>query len=275
MTSIEWTDKTWNPFVGCSKVSEGCRNCYAINQAYRNNAMATQMPNPGRMRYYEGLTHKTGSRVDWTGLVRFVPEALEIPLRWKKPRRIFVNSMSDLFHESIPYKQIDQTFSVISITPQHTYQILTKRPERMAAYFRSREGAPLQNVFLGCTIENQKAADDRAQHLYKLHQVGWRTFYSVEPLLEAVELNLRQQSVDWVIVGGESGSGARSCDINWIISIIKQCQSSRVPVFVKQLGSHPINLGCQLQLRDRKGGDMQEWPIELRIREFPEVSAKP
>ncbi len=179
--------------------------------------------------------------------------------------------MSDLFHESIPNQQIDQAFSVMSITPQRTYQILTKRPERMAAYVSSRKSSPLQNVFLGCTIENQKDADDRAQHLHKLHQVGWRTFYSVEPLLEAVELNLSKQSVDWVIIGGESGSGARPCDINWISSIIKQCQSSRVPVFVKQLGSHPVNLSCQLKLHDHRGGDMQEWPIELKIREFPEV----
>jgi protein gp37 len=244
------------------------------------------MPNPGRMRYYEGLTEKRGNRVDWTGLVRFVPEALEIPLKWKKPRRIFVNSMSDLFHESIPFQQIDQTFSVMSITPQHTYQILTKRPEQMAAYFRSRASTPLQNVFLGCTVENQKAVGDRAQHLDKLHRVGWRTFYSVEPLLEAVDLSLSQHPVDWVIVGGESGPGARSFYLDWARSLIEQCRSAKIPVFLKQLGSnvwdkgpppaHLAELGlitesyCQLHLRSRKGNSMEEWPEALKIRELPE-----
>lgn len=175
----------------------------------------------------------------------------------------------------------------MSITPQRTYQILTKRPERMAAYVSSRKSSPLQNVFLGCTIENQEAADDRAQHLYKLHQVGWRTFYSVEPLLEAVELNLSQQSVDWVIVGGESGSGARAFYLDWARLLIKECRTAKIPVFIKQLGSNvwdrcppPALLEesrvidesyCQLKLRDPKGGDMQEWPIELKIRECPEI----
>ena len=303
MTSIEWTDETWNVFVGCSKVSEGCRNCYAINQAYRNNAMAQAMPNPGRMKYYEGLTEKKDNRVEWTGLVRFVPEALQIPLRWKKPRRIFVNSMSDLFHESVPFEQIDQAFSVMSITPQHTYQILTKRPGRMVEYFSSRANAPLLNVFLGCTIENQKAVGSRAQHLSKLHQIGWRTFYSVEPLLEAVNLNLSQYPVDWAIVGGESGPGARAFYLDWARSLIQQCRFAKVPAFVKQLGSnvwdkclpfdpstllrdhtaqgpppaHLAALGlinesyCQLQLRSRKGNNMEEWPEELRIREVAKV----
>lgn len=133
-TGIQWTDETWNPTVGCSKISEGCQNCYAIGQAYRNTAMGQKFANPGRLAYYEGLTEKKGDRAEWTGTVNFVPEALEIPLKWKKPRRIFVNSMSDLFHGGIEDHELDQIFAVMALTPQHTYQVLTKRPDRMAEY---------------------------------------------------------------------------------------------------------------------------------------------
>jgi protein gp37 len=337
MTAIEWTDKTWNPFVGCSKISEGCRNCYAINQAYRNNAIAKTMPTKGRMKYYEGLTHKKGDHVEWTGLVRFVPEALEIPLRWKKPRKIFVNSMSDLFHESIPFEQIDQVFAVMALSLRHTYQVLTKRPERMEEYVRSAKNRvriaavdlgrttktehveiescqwdwPLPNVWLGVTVENQKTADERIPVLLQTHTA--LRFLSCEPLLESVNLTKKQlnanqynyllnswspygggargatagcristlqSAIDWVIVGGESGSGARLCDTDWIYSIVEQCQSSRVPVFVKQMGSkvmcecrtpeHPAwdELGPIYRISG-KGGDMQQWPERLRVREFP------
>ena len=312
MTSIEWTDETWNVFVGCSKISEGCRNCYAINQAYRNNAMAQAMPNPGRMKYYEGLTEKKDNRVEWTGLVRFVPEALDLPLKWKKPCHIFVNSMSDLFHECVTDDQLDQIFAVMALAQRHTFKVLTKRPERMVSYLRSAKNRvrvaavdlgreksvehtaiescqwdwPLPNAWMGCTIENQKAVADRAHLLFKLYQ-GWKTFYSVEPLLEAVELNLSQYPIDWAIVGGESGPGARAFYLDWARSVIQQCQTAKVPVFVKQLGSnawdkclppaHLAALGlinesyCQLQLRSRKGNNMEEWPEELRIREVAKV----
>ncbi|NJM74689.1 MAG: phage Gp37/Gp68 family protein [Acaryochloridaceae cyanobacterium RU_4_10] len=298
MSSIEWTDETWNPFVGCSKISPGCTNCYAINQAYRNNAMAQKMPNPGRMKYYEGLTDKKGDRIEWTGIVRFVPEALEIPLKWKKPRRIFVNSMSDLFHESIPFEQVDQVFGVMALTPQHTYQILTKRPGRMLEYMnqlkgvrlraglmRSRMGGylpeirypkdsdeclfPLKNVILGCTIENQKAVSDRTRYLYNLHKMGWKTFYSVEPLLEAVDLHMEASAPNWIIIGGESGPGARPFHLEWARSLIQQCRDAGVVPFMKQLGSNPYENGQPLKLHSRKGAHPREWPEELRIQEFP------
>jgi protein gp37 len=337
MTAIEWTDETWNVFVGCSKVSEGCRNCYAINQAYRNNAIAQTMPNPGRMRYYDGLTQKTENRVDWTGIVRFVPEALEIPLRWKKPRKVFVNSMSDLFHESVREEHLDQVFAVMALSPQHTYQILTKRPGRMLEYLRSaknririaavdlgratntEQGAiescqwdwPLPNVWMGVTVENQKAADERIPLL--LQTPAALRFLSCEPLLERLDLTQRkigrdkynyllnswspcggaggataggristlQSVLDWVIVGGESGPGARPCDTDWIYSIVEQCKNSDVAVFVKQMGSkllcecrtpeHPNwdELGPIYRMTG-KGTDINEWPERLRVREFPE-----
>jgi protein gp37 len=326
MSNIEWTDVTWNPFVGCTKISAGCTHCYAINQAYRNHAMAAKMPNPGRMKYYEGLTHKKGDRTDWTGFVRFVPEALEIPLRWKKPRKIFVNSMSDLFHESIPFEQIDRVVAVMALTPQHTYQVLTKRPERMLEYVQSAKNRiriaaidlgrakgiehsdiescqwdwPLPNVWLGATVENQKAADDRIPLL--LQTPAAIRFLSVEPLLEKVDLNLlhvegitnldclrghhgvsyplqgRCNKINWVIIGGESGPGARECNIEWIKSALKQCKSADVPAFVKQLGSRPSNLPTYVslkdKLRDRKGANLSEWPEDLRVREFPAESTR-
>jgi protein gp37 len=324
MSNIEWTDETWNVLVGCSKVSEGCRHCYAINQAYRNNAMAQKMSNPGRMKYYEGLTQKKGDRVEWTGIVKFVSEALEIPLKWKKPRKVFVNSMSDLFHESVSDEHLDRIFAVIALTPHHTYQILTKRPERMQEYLRSAKNRiriaavdlgratntdhtdlescqwdwPLPNTWMGVTVENQKAADDRIPLL--LQTPAALRFLSVEPLLEAVELTHRQlngnqynyllnswspcgggargatagggiatlqSAVDWIIVGGESGPNVRPFNIDWARSLRDQCKVSGTKFFFKQAGSNVWDGDRKLKLRDRKGGDLSEIPEDLRIRE--------
>jgi protein gp37 len=222
MSKIEWTDETWNPVVGCSKVSEGCQNCYAIGQAYRNAAIAETQENPGRLAYYQGLTEKThAGRTEWTGVVNTVPEALEIPLKWKKPRKVFVNSMSDLFHSAVPFEFIDQVFAMMALTPQHTYQILTKRPDRMLAYMQSRVekvlpfraelaravGHPLTpmqderrirlfrsadlsivlpNIWLGVTVENQEQADRRIPLL--LQTPAAVRFLSCEPLIDWVEL---------------------------------------------------------------------------------------
>jgi protein gp37 len=318
MSKIQWTDRTWNPFVGCSKVSAGCTNCYAILQAYRNNAMAQKMSHPGRMRYYEGLTEKKGDRINWTGIVRFVPEALEIPFHWKKPQKVFTNSMSDLFHESIPFEQIDQVFAVMSLTPQHTYQILTKRPEQMLEYVKSAKNRvriaavdtgrslnidhssiescqwdwPLPNLWLGVTVENQKAADDRI--LLLLQTPAAIRFLSVEPQLEKIDLSVlhvegitnldclrgchgvnyplqgRCNKIDWVIIGGESGPGARPFNLDWAQSLLQQCHEAQVHVFMKQLGNNVFEeSGDQIKLYDRKGANPDEWPEGLWVREFP------
>ena len=347
MTSIEWVQnsngekgQTWNPIVGCSKVSEGCRNCYAINQAYRNNAMAQALPEDkrGRLKYYEGLTEKRGDRVEWTGKVVFVPEALGIPLKRKKPTTYFVNSMSDLFHESVTNEQLDQIFAVMALTPRHTYQVLTKRPERMLEYLTKQSSGslfdsaeqlgfedrmflkgfggviPFKNIWLGVTVENQKAANDRIPLL--LQTPAAVRFLSCEPLLEHVNIApglvqerhqynrltgeqrviLADERIHWVIVGGESGHGARPCDIKWIRSIVEQCKSANVPVFVKQLGSNPyLSVPNEFsdstksyrdlapipdlalwtgkvwtwQVSDRKGGLIDEFPDDLKIREMP------
>lgn len=290
MTNIQWTDETWNPTVGCSKISEGCRNCYAIGQAYRNNAMGAKLATPGRLAYYEGLTEKRGARTEWTGLVNFVPEALEIPFKWKKPRKIFVNSMSDLFHESIPFEVIDQVFAVMALTPHHTYQVLTKRPDRMLEYLTNasvekrifkiacgiaddspalksvHHNWPLPNVWLGVTVENQRAADERIPLL--LQTPAALRFLSCEPLLG--EVNFSGDMPDWVIVGGESGAGVRCTQINCIDSIVRQCQKAKVPVFVKQLGAKPVvGVGDLWPTSDRKGAIVSEWPKHLQFQEFP------
>jgi len=317
---------------------------------------------------YKGLTVLTprGER-HFNGQVRCHEEALSIPLKWRAGRRIFVNSMSDLFHEKVPFEFVDRVFAVMALCPQHTFQVLTKRPARMAAYLGRQEVGdrdtyrlvmeaalqlapgnisdradfldelaprwPLPNVWLGTSVEDQAAADERIPHLLRCPAAV--RFLSCEPLLGAVDLawplefdehhpqegdlprggflhakNCQSfcdyscggaeyngaRPIDWVIVGGESGSD-RVCDVDWIRSIVGQCRAAGVPVFVKQLGSHVVDRGLApgplvpamdaiegrrprritqrdvdargFCLNDRKGGDMAEWPEDLRVREMP------
>lgn len=346
-TNIEWTDATWNPIRGCSRVSEGCRNCYAEKVAYRFS---------GTAKPYEGLVriNSKGERVpEWNGHVEFVEKHLLDPLKWapvrwkeyvendalnqfsakERPRRIFVNSMSDLFHENVPDEWIDRIFAVMALCPQHVFQVLTKRPERMLAYLsasgvrraialqanifmRSNKRAansdalahvflwgnlehaevgeyanylagiadrcwPLPNVWLGVSVENQKAADKRIPLL--LQTPAAVRFISAEPLLGPVNLNRievidaidrsdpdepvadgycidaangeafddengelstkpdgevpMERGLDWVIVGGESGPGARPMHPDWARSLRDQCQAADVPFFFKQWGA--------------------------------------
>lgn len=314
MTTIQWTDETWNPTTGCTRVSEGCRNCYI------------ERTPPFRMQ-----GRKLGDPV------QFHHDRLDAPLHWKKPRRVFVNSLSDLFHEDVPDEFIDKVFLVMFMARQHTFQILTKRAGRMQSYVANNEtmkrltamcalavlavpGSSLKieekpdgldgfqagNVWLGVSIEDQKTADERIPIL--LQTPAAVRFVSAEPLLDSVDLGsfvwpcciatkeahdkehdgglwCDERGLDWVIVGGESGPGARPCDIAWIRSIKAQCQEAGVPVFVKQLGlraySEPDCIayrnmrfgmatdGFYRFLKDKKGGDMNEWPEDLRVREFP------
>lgn len=303
MTAIEWTNKTWNPLVGCSKISEGCRNCYAIKEAHR----LAGNPNAKISGVYQGLTERKGDRTEWTGLVKFIPERLEIPLKTRKPTMWFVNSMSDLFHESVGDSELNRIFSVMGQCPQHIFQVLTKRPDRMLDYMLRWKGLlehtprsfsdapipPLPNVWLGVTVENQKTADERIPLL--LQTPASVRFLSCEPLLEEVDLQLwarqtlkglrfeglsRQGEVvepgiDWVIVGGESGSKARNCDTGWIYSIVRQCKNANVPCFVKQLGTNPIHCGdntrTEFGITTGKGSDISQFPKELQVRQFPQV----
>jgi protein gp37 len=277
---------------------------------------------------------------------------MDAPLRWRKPRRVFVNSMSDLFHEGVPDAVLDRIFAVMALCPQHTFQVLTKRAERMSLWAcgnavervqlalkalaysgklgeRGKRGPlpqvpgwPLPNVWLGVSVEDQERADERIPHLLRVPAAV--RFLSCEPLLEAVDLHAARYAhpdgstigavtswdggVDWVIVGGESGPGARPFDLAWARSLVAQCKATRVACFVKQLGANPVTnyygrdggesaAQCeertgaeitvagwderdgqpplhtvyQVPLRDPKGGDMAEWPEDLRVREMPAV----
>ena len=306
-TSIEWTDVTWNPVRGCSRISEGCRNCYAERQAARF------VDGP-----FNGFVHTVNNHPAWTGKVELVEKHLRDPLKWRKPCRVFVNSMSDLFHENLSDEAIDRVFAVMALCPQHTFQILTKRPKRMLEYWRNPEalrerrfhalqdarvfpgdprravlGNPSRasiaegilkgwrsltlNIWLGVSVED-RATLTRVDDLRPTPAAV--RFLSLEPLLEDIgKLDLR--GIDWVIVGGESGPGARPFDIEWARSVLRQCADAGVAVFVKQLGANPFS-SCSLMPRDcqnialhsRKGGDMEEWPVDLRVREFPEMERR-
>ena len=360
-TEIAWTDFSWNPVRGCSRVSEGCRNCYA-------ERMAARFAKPGEPFHgfakvtapRDGLDRVGGRRNGWTGRVELIPSKLDEPLRWRKPRRVFVNSMSDLFHEALRDEHVAHVFGVMAAAPQHTFQVLTKRPERMRRWFewieQGFQGAgiggtrlapagpslranrmptgewpalpwPLPNVWLGVSCEDQATADERIPLL--LQTPAAARFISAEPLLGPVDfqplwslsrighcegcggwvaadpvlgnghdngkaaacgpITEWRDGIDWVIVGGESGPGARPCDVAWVRSVVRQCREAGVPVFVKQLGARPYDSLCAWKMLDRrrepspdeaarlgamkfkhpKGGDPDEWPEDLRVREFP------
>lgn len=283
-TTIEWTNAVWNPTRGCSIVSPGCSRCYAMKQAHR----FSHKTGP-----YAGLTKMSKGGPVWTGEVRTVPELLDWPLRKKKPLRIFVNSMSDLFHEGVSDRFINGVFDVMALAHWHTFQILTKRPQRMRDYLLApRRGlavAPWPNIWLGVSVEDQARADERIPLLLQTPAaVHW---ISAEPLLGHVDLRVympnrlwndlpswKQPELDWVVVGGESGPGARPFNIKWAQSLIAQCRAAGVPVFMKQIGSLPISKQHGVGIgtfdvawphQDRKGGDPAEWPEDLRVREYP------
>jgi protein gp37 len=224
-TQIEWTDATWNPVAGCSIVSAGCTNCYAMEMARRLQAMDVEK--------YRGLTRRSGKRSIWNGVVREDRAALEIPLKWKKPKKIFVNSMSDLFHEAVSDKFIFDVWNVMRATPWHQYQILTKRPERMAAIVRHKIRDVLPNVWLGTSIEDADVID-RANALRTVPATI--RFISFEPLIGSVgAINL--SGFQWAIVGGESGRSARPIREEWIDEIYDQCAVYGTVFFFKQWGT--------------------------------------
>lgn len=211
-TKIEWTDKTWNPITGCTKISAGCVNCYAEVMSRRLKAMKLK-------KYQNGFK------------LSLHEDALNEPLKWKKPHTIFVCSMSDLFHKNVPDNFINQVINIITLTPQHRYQLLTKRADRMFEYFQTH---PIpDNVWLGVTVENQ-AAKGRIEFLRNLKAPI--RFLSCEPLLENLaQINL--ENIDWVIVGGESGSSARPMKEEWVLSIQEQAEKQESAFFFKQWGS--------------------------------------
>ena len=211
-SSIEWTEMTWNPVTGCTKISAGCKFCYAEVMAKRLQAM-------GLDKYKDGFK------------LTLQPDALLIPYSWKKPKVVFVNSMSDLFHPEVPLAYIKQVFQVMNNTPQHIYQVLTKRADILAQY--SKELNWTDNIWMGVSVENTKVLD----RIDSLRTTAAKTkFLSCEPLLSALP-NLNLSGIDWVIVGGESGRGKiRPMKESWVVDIQQQCLNQNIPFFFKQWG---------------------------------------
>jgi len=210
-TSIEWTESTWNPVTGCSKISAGCANCYAERMARRLKAAGV----PNYANGFEVALHE---------------ELLKLPLKWRKPKIIFVNSMSDLFHEKIPDDFIARIFDIMNRASWHRFQILTKRSDRLSRMSPALPWA--DNIWMGVTVEDRKCAF-RIEHLRKTR--ASIKFISMEPLLEPMaELDL--MGIDWIIVGGESGPGARPLNEDWVMDIKAKCQTSNIPFFFKQWG---------------------------------------
>jgi protein gp37 len=223
-TSIEWTDATWNPVAGCTVLTAGCTNCYAMRMAARLDAMG--------MGKYRGLTRKSGKRAVWTGKIRLDEASLAIPKSWSKPRKVFVNSMSDLFHEEVPVKFIAKVWAVMKETPRHTYQILSKRPARMADVLSSSPFEVLPNVWLGTSVEDGRVLD----RLRDIRRVPASIrFVSLEPLIGSVAAG-DLSGIDWAIVGGESGPRAREMKPEWVAEIEAMCRRSGTAFFFKQWG---------------------------------------
>jgi protein gp37 len=235
-SAIEWTDATWNPVTGCTKISAGCDNCYAARFAERWRGT------PG---------HPFEAGFDLT----LRPDRLEQPLRWKKPRRIFVNSMSDLFHKDVPASFVDQVFDVMERADWHCFQVLTKRSSRMHDYVWHRYGDQLpEHIWFGVSLESAKL--ERRVHVLRIIPAKVR-FLSVEPLLGPLGA-LDLSGIHWVIVGGESGPGARPMHPDWVREIRDQCIAQNVPFFFKQWGGiRPKSKGRELD-----GREWNEMPVE-------------
>ncbi|MEV3996671.1 phage Gp37/Gp68 family protein [Streptomyces halstedii] len=305
MTNIQWTEQTWNPTTGCDRISPGCTNCYALGMAKRLKGM-------GSAKYQTDGNPRTSG--PGFGIATH-SDAFREPLRWRKPRRVFVNSMSDLFHPGISTPDLHLIFGVMAATPQHSYQILTKRHGRMRSLLNdpqfehmARHRAeqvfgrnpaaswtwPLPNVWLGVSVEDQKRADLRIPALAQTPAAV--RFLSCEPLIGPVRLNRGHAHCpthdfaggfcsspcpdlilpDWIIIGGESGPGARPFETQWAADLIEDARLARSAPFVKQLGSvwarDTYWAGKSVAAhRDTKGGDPQYWPTDLRIREYPDT----
>lgn len=242
-TKIPWCDMAWNPTSGCTKVGPGCLNCYAERTARRLKAMGS----PSYRNGFEVTLH---------------PHKLDEPLRCKKPRIIFVNSMSDLFHAKVPAAFIGKVFGVMEQAGQHTFVVLTKRGKRMSSILKG--SAALPNVYLGVSVSTQADVDRDLPHLETVAMAGWKTIVSVEPLLEAVDLYEHLCYSNGVIVGCESGPGRRECKFKWVRGVVQQCENACVPCFVKQLAKHGTGGKVLTDPND------ESWPVSMRdVRRLP------
>jgi len=213
-TKIEWCERSWNPITGCSKISEGCKHCYAERMSKR-------------------LAGRCGYDKDEPFKVTFHPDKLDEPLRWRKPSRIFVCSMGDLFHEGVDDGLLCRVFDVMAVAEHHTFLILTKRPARMREFFARCVHGNFQNLWLGVTAENQQRADERIPILLQIPAA--KRFVSVEPMLGEIDITKYLTQLDWVICGCESGPNRRTCQTEWIRDLKNQCISVGVPFFLKQM----------------------------------------
>lgn len=255
-TQIEWTDATWNPVAGCTIMSAGCTNCYAMNMAKRLEAMGVDK--------YKGLTRKSGNRTIWNGVVNEDRKSLDIPKKWKKARKIFVNSMSDLFHPTVSKEFVADVWQVMADTPRHHYQILTKRPDRMAVMLRDICPKPLNNVWLGTSVEGREVV----HRIDDLRQVPASIrFISFEPLINGVG-RIDLSDIDWAIVGGESGRNARPIKEEWIDDIHDVCRLFGTAFFFKQWGTWGKDnkkRSKKLNGRDYRGRTWDEMPAEAQL----------
>lgn len=293
-TSISWAHESLNTVRGCEKEDRGCRNCYALGQAWLKHNT-----------YYKGTVKKTAGGLNWTGKVFTVPGKLdEYMTKRKKPLGVFANSMADLFHRKVDFNFIAALFGSFSLSPQHTFLTLTKRPERMIEFFnwveqergvfppdyfcRERlfeiredlwpesrwEGTikewPLPNVWIGISAEGQATYNQRVPLLFEVPAaIRW---VSAEPLLGPVVTDQIPQKPDWIVIGGESGVGdaPRVCDLAWIRSLVQECHQRDIAAFVKQLGKFPVEDGQRIELPEKKkGAELAEWPDDLQVQEYP------
>jgi len=263
-SNIAWTISTWNPVLGCDRVSEGCRLCYALAETWRKS----HHPDPVIRQQYEGLVHPLpNGQLDWTGVVKLIPERLPEPLDQKKPTLYFVNSMSDLFHEQLSLEDIRQVFEVMRLADWHVFQVLTKRADRLLELSPQLDWPT--NLWMGVSVESKKHLG-RVDCLRRCRAAV--KFLSLEPLLtELPDLNL--EGIDWVIVGGESdqfGLGvngrARAMSLDWVRAIRDQCRQAGVAFFSKQLGSVWARAN---KAQSKHGAQMEEWPEDLRVQEWP------
>lgn len=273
-SKIEWTDATWNPLAGCTRVSPGCDNCYAASMALRLEAMANAKKKQGDplkgLAKYQGVATKNGKGVAaFTGKVNVAPDELKTPFKWSKPRRVFVNSMSDLFHKNVPVDFVAEVFDVMRRNERHTFQVLTKRPERIKSVLMEcfDQNIPyMPNILVGTSVEDQKRADERLDGLLEVWDY-FQLFLSCEPLLGPIDFQdlghwggyPLLKSISWVICGGESGPNARPMYPEWAQDLRDQCREADVPFYFKQ--------GSQANWPDYKNFD--SFPSELQVREWP------
>lgn len=275
-SKIEWTDRTWNPVRGCSRVSEGCRNCYAERMAARFCAEMLDRYRVNPKAPFHGFATMTPSGPRWTGRVELIESKLKEPLRWKKPCRIFVNSMSDLFHEALPDEAIAEVWRVMVRANQHQYQILTKRSGR-ALYSLPRLVATFgaqPHIWLGFSAEDQPSFDARWEHARRW-PVGGVLFVSLEPLLGPIVLpdEFLRFIRPWVIVGGESGHGARPLHPDWARSVMDQCQAAGAPFFFKQWGEWS-DIRHSYVAGDALDGKVHHWDSGVSVRVGKKVAGR-